>query len=351
MGVKLRKRSLSKGRYSYYLDIFYDNKREYETLNLIGGKGYSPQHNKAVRMNAEEIRSEKERDLMLGNTDLKQLVNGDKDFLEYFEKQSRQRGSTMYHSAYRKLIKCFGESVKFKNINSQWIKEFRSYLIETVSNNTAHGYLNALKTVITSASKENLLSIQVLRDFENIPKTEVTKDYLTLEEIQLLSNTEFQNEYKGIDYTEIKRAFLFACFTGLRYSDIENLSWDCIKGDILEIKVVKTKRMLTLPLNETARSLLFRDRVLEMGKVFKLPKYLACLNYIKDLSKQAGVTKKVTFHTARHTFGTLSVRAGISSEVLKELMGHRDLTTTQIYYQIAGDTKKDAIAKLPNISV
>ena len=96
------------------------------------------------------------------------------------------------------------------------------------------------------------------------------REFLSFEEVQKLASTE-------CSLPNLKRAFLFSCYTGLRFSDIRNLKWDNIKDGHIELQIQKTKDFEHIPLSETANSILH----LVQGNVFPI-----ALKSIFDIPKR-----------------------------------------------------------------
>ena len=149
---------------------------------------------------------------------------------------------------------------------------------------------------------------------------------------------------------ETKRAFLFACFTGLRISDIRNLQWANISkrngGRFLSITMQKTREPLTMKLNKQAISLLPKEG---KGFIFDLPIYDSMINdQLKSWAKRAGIEKNVCFHVSRHTFATMELTLGADLYVVSKLLGHTNVGVTQIYADIINKRRDEAVELIDN---
>lgn len=164
-----------------------------------------------------------------------------------------------------------------------------------------------------------------------------SREYLSFEEIKMLFAEPCQND-------NVKRAFLFACFCGLRYSDIEALTWQNIfieNGQTFaKIIVKKTRQPLKLPLSDEAVKWLPAK---DGDRVFKLPHVTTVAEMVKAWAKKAGIQKKVTFHVSRHTFATMMLTVGADLYTISKLLGHSNITTTQIYAKIVDAKKAEAV--------
>ena len=170
---------------------------------------------------------------------------------------------------------------------------------------------------------------------------------MTAEELKALAAAKCPNE-------QVKAAFLFSCFCGLRLSDIEGLTWDAIRQDgdtwRLETRMQKTRQIIYLPLSIAARRYL-PERA-EKGPeslVFDLPKRVTTQCDIRTWVKRAGIEKNISFHCARHTFATLALTQGADLYSISKLLGHTNVTTTQIYATIIDQRKQDAANLLNGI--
>ena len=127
--------------------------------------------------------------------------------------------------------------------------------------------------------------------------------YLTKEEVQEIINTEFDNK-------EVKNAFLFGCYTGLRYSDIKGLKWTNIKNGSIQLTQTKTKGTVCIPLGKNAEHILGLQRD-NIEFVFDISRYSSSINKtLRNLTGKAEINKEVTFHSSRHTFATLLISSG-----------------------------------------
>lgn len=152
---------------------------------------------------------------------------------------------------------------------------------------------------------------------------------------------------------EIKNAFIFSCYTGLRISDIRELTFDRIRNVYLDFRQQKTQGVERMKLHPKAFEILEeqkeRRRHSEDGKIFLLPLDSGTINkVVRNWMKTAGVKKKITFHCSRHTFATMCLTFDIDIYTVSKLLGHRDLKTTQIYAKLIDKKKDEAIDKLPS---
>ena len=136
---------------------------------------------------------------------------------------------------------------------------------------------------------------------------------------------------------DVKGAFLFSCYCGLRISDVLALEWknvDCVAEQWrINIIMQKTRQPLYLPLSMNARKWMpERNEAGDDDPVFPtLPCEDTCNVQLKPWVRAAGITKHVTYHCARHTFATMLLTLGADLYTVCKLLGHSDVKTTQIY--------------------
>ena len=170
--------------------------------------------------------------------------------------------------------------------------------------------------------------------------------YLTIEEVQRLAKTE-------CEYPAIKRAFLFSCLTGLRRSDVIRLTWGDVyqQGEFTRIifRQKKTRKQEYLDISPHAAELM-GERGKEDEHVFPDIHSPSCTNNtIKRWVLRAGIHKEITFHCGRHTFATMMLDLGVDIYTLSKMLGHSDLTNTQIYAKVLDKNRQAAVIKIPPI--
>ena len=147
----------------------------------------------------------------------------------------------------------------------------------------------------------------------------------------------------------LKTAFLFSCLTGLRKSDVKTFSWDMIQPEAdgtlyITTRMQKTKQIVHNPIGEEALALIDSDT--REGLVFPGFKDNMTQTPLKQWLKMAGITKNITYHSSRHTYCTLQLEAGTDSRTVQELVGHKNLTTTQQYLDSVDSRKKEAANRI-----
>lgn len=287
---------------------------------------------------------------------LNNKVDKEADFLEFFEEETKKHYTSSsnysnWKSSFNYLYKYTNNNLKIRDIDYHLIDDFRDYLLKNkkLSQNSKSLYFNKFKATLKEAYKEGIIEEDFAKRIKNIKPEETTKEYLTTEEIKLISQTE-------CDDPLIKNSFMFSIFTGLRFSDVKNLKWKQIQhspqiGYYIRFIQKKTKGNETLPIPEKAMSFL-DNRGKPEQYVFENLEYSSTNN--RKLQKwidDSGVYKKVTFHVARHTFATLQLTLGTDIYTVSKMLGHKELKTTQVYAKIIDKKKTDAANLFEDIDI
>lgn len=359
MKITLRSRTTKAGTTTLYLDYYSHGKRWLEYLNLyvIGDK----KRDEDTWRLAESIASQRRLDAAAADNDLPSPNRKKIDFIQYCRDLAATKPSENTRVVWKNTIAHLeifagGAGLTFAAINDRFLEDFRDYLLQNVSPNTAQVYLARVKTACRKAANQQILHRYLGAEI-SVKKQKTHREYLTLEELQRLAGTPIENQ-------AVKDAFLFACFAGLRYSDVKALTWDRIRreGDqtLLWFTQEKTKDAEALPLSPQAVEIIEAQReavaspriqhAISRAAIFKMPAQQTVDKTLKRWAKRAGIAKKVSFHVGRHTFATLGLASGIDLYVMSKLLGHRRIETTEIYAKVIDKSKRDAVKMLPKLS-
>lgn len=248
-------------------------------------------------------------------------------------------------------VMLYSGDVPLEQVDTEYCRGFIRYLRTAVHRGkplaaaTSASYFRCLNCAINWAVRHGTMPrnpITGVDPDERIHCTESTREHLTAAELRVLMSHPCPNSNVG-------RAYLFGCLTGLRFSDINALTWGCVSDDNgrarITITVCKTRRTLYLPLSTQAAELMRLKYKSGDGpqrqNVFNLPTHSHANRVLKAWVADCGIKKHITFHTARHTFATLSLLAGTDIYTVSRLLGHTSINTTQLYARII-DTQKDA---------
>jgi integrase len=197
-------------------------------------------------------------------------------------------------------------------------------------------YVKKLETVINTAISEEIININPFKQIksEDKPKKHKTEIlYLTLDEVKLLEKTDCLSPI-------VKQAFLFSCYTGLRLSDVQNLTWQQLQNDnngglFINYVQKKTKKQEYLPIPQKAAGFLpnKKTEAQDTDNVFHLPKGGGSINLkLKEWAAEAGLKKHLSFHVARHSYATILLSLGAGIEAISKNLGHSEIRTTQSFY-------------------
>ncbi len=358
MAVYLRKKKLSGGRQSYYLDIWHGEKRHYEFLKLYTTKAKNPikkKSNEEIRELAEQIRAKRELDISGSDHDYIPKFKKDTDFLAYFQAYNDNytnkdvrlvKGALKYFKTFisDKQIKY----LPIKDLDEQLCKDFKNYLESKVHGETISNYFKKFRAAIQAAVKEKLILTDVSKDVKIVTPDGLKKDILSLEEIVTLSKAKCNNE-------QVKRAFIFSLNTGLRWCDVKTLAWKNIDNDKIRFTQAKTKNTskaanLTIDLNQTALNMIgSRGKPDEL--VFTLPSHTGCTQSLKTWVKNSKIEKHITWHCARHSIAVNLLDNGTDVKTVASILGHSDLAMVDKYLRVIDERKKQAVNRLPNIQL
>jgi site-specific recombinase XerD len=156
----------------------------------------------------------------------------------------------------------------------------------------------------------------------------------------------------------VRDVFVFCCFTGLAYTDVKKLSSDNIEKAIngqlfISIKRTKTDNLCNIPLLDNAKSILEKysndSTCIHNGVLLPVISNQRYNQYLKVIAKKCDIKKNITTHTARHTFATtVTLNNNIPIEVVGAMLGHKKISTTQIYAKIVNSTINDKMLELNN---
>jgi len=352
MSVILRKRKNADGSTTLRLDIYSNGQRTIETLKHL--KLAKPsnlldrEQNKQRMQQADEIAATRSAELEANNynmvTDIgkKTIVTvWMQSYVDGYTKKDKRnmQGALNRFAAFLSEVKKSG--LTFGNLNALLIEDFIDFLEANSTGEGAASYYNRFKKMIKQAYRKKLMKDNVLDFVERKVKGKAKKkDVLTLDELKKLSATNTES-------SQIKKAFLFTCVTGLRWIDIKSLHWKSINIDNRQMNVIqsKTAENVAIPLNDTAIQLL-GEAGAPGEKVFDLPTANGANKTLKAWVKRAGISKAITWHNGRHSFGTNLIFNDVDILTASKLLGHTSMKHTHRYVDAANEMKQAATDKI-----
>lgn len=362
--VKIRFKTLKNGNKSIYFDIYANGVRKYEFLKLYlypETTTASKQHNRMTMQAVNVLKSKRVVDLtnqrcgITANDIANKITLGD-FFTSYIERRRKThpKGLRLFTNLLRHLEGWRMAGVKLSQLDKPFCEKVISKLrAQEWTDTTKHNNVTFFTMVLNEAVRAGLMTVNPMRlipPTDKIKMPESNREFLALEELQLIIN--YQPPKRCRVARLVKRAFLFACFSGLRVSDICALCWRDIQTaengglPFVRMTMQKTKRAVNVPLCDDAVMWLpdRPDTATDDARVFAGLKAQSASLTATRIAKEAGVTKHVSFHTARHTFATMLLTFGADIYTVSKLLGHSSVTTTQIYAKIVDAKKQEAIS-------
>ena len=372
--IVLRQRTLPSGRTTLYLDISRGGKRHTEALKLF----LVPESNRADKQKNKETLKLAEAILAKRIVEAQDREFGfntgcadEMSFYDYFKnltdknRRKDSNGNWCVWLSTLKHLELYDSRLKqltFDDITRDWVAGFREYLnkkaiafyddgrkrkeCRQLSKSTRASYFTRLIGCLNQAEADRIIKENPTRGIKGIRPAESTRMYLTIEEVRKLAQTE-------CEIPLVKRAFLFSCLTGLRKSDVLRLRWENVHEQDGLTRLIfnqkKTGGLEYLDISEQATELLGERGQLSEYIFSDLPSPAYMNLLIKHWVFRAGIDKNITFHCARHTFAVMMLDLGTDIYTVSKLLGHRELSTTQIYAKVLDKNKQKAMANIPNI--
>lgn len=355
-------RPLKYGRVALYWYSYVNRRKVLKTANafLLPEKDYGvKQGNKRT---IEEVR----------NTQYKTRDTGRMLFSELVDEVSKEKGSGSRQmlSYMQKCVANFAElreirGVYLSEIDVDFVRSFIHYLKNDARSfhrmedkplkpNTQVNLLRQFNTVMNEAVRKGYISVNPATAIpaREKPKGErYNRTSLTVEELTKMEHTPF-NKSRSRFKNSLCSAFLFCCYSGLWLGDVKGLKRENIGRDdsrlFIQFVAKKTKKLQKIYLSDGAiKHLPCEWGNMSPGQVlFEMPTDGETNRILREWAKLAGVTKHVSFHTARHTAATIALNSGADLSTVQYLLGHSSLQTTQIYAQIMPQTQKEAAVRM-----
>lgn len=373
--VHIRFKELRNGNKSIYLDLYRDGKRSYEFLKLYlipESSATAKQQNREILKMANTMKAR--RIIELSNSIDGITANSLKskmilrDWLQIYLEQERKKytsGTVNNVRSTISLLSRYGDDILLRDIDKEYCIGFVDFLKTTpkwggkirqgnksksktgnLSVASINHYFEIFSAALNFAVRQDVLSSNPAKKLDRSEKPhrpESTRTFLTIDEVRKMIETPAKRQ-------DVKNAFLFSCFCGLRWSDICRLTWGNIEENngnySAYIVMQKTREPLYLPLSHQAFSFLpKREKAGRMQPIFKTLKHLSVANRIlKQWAIDAGIEKHISFHVARHTFATTSLTLGADLYTTSKLLGHTNISITQVYARIINQKKNEAVA-------
>lgn len=375
MKIILRKKKLKNNKESLYIEFYKgsvitsDGKRkflrDFEYLDLYldnsSNSSSTKTKNKETLSLAKSILSIRQAEHIQGKYQIKNTRKTKTNFLDYYSKLKEERYQSKgnydnWDAAGIHLKAYCPPNLTFEEIDENFAKGYKKYLDikaktksgTPLSQNTKYTYYNKFRACLGQAFDDKYLDSDIKKSAKAFEQGESQREYLTFSELNKMATADCK-------YPVLKRAFICSCLTSLRWSDIDQMRWSEVRDEDNGARIIfrqkKTDGLEYLDISDQARSLMGERRG-ESEKVFQGLKYGAHFNAeILRWCMRAGITKHITFHSARHTNAVLLLENGADIYTVSKRLGHKELRTTEIYAKIIDKKMKEAAEIIPKLSI
>jgi integrase len=361
---KARLRAKKNGGFTVYLDMHNKGKRIYEAteFEISNNIDYYNQDSETLIKISMLLKDINKKMVEKNFNDTEDIPEKPIYILEYFKEiKDKNSENLCFYNIHRVVESFLTESkqlqITFKELDEKdendrrkgidFCRGFYDFIKnkESLNANSKRLYFQYFKLVLSRAVEaEHLTKNYILRSKEMKFDKEVTyPDYLTMQEISKIVKLEV-NKF----LVEIKQAFLFSCFTGLRSSDIRKLRFEDIRDNHIYIIQKKTKEALSLPISQDAYKIVEQQRLkYNNGRIFRLKTHLYMQMKAIFTKSELSQNRKLSFHSARHSFAMMLLDAGNPIQTISNALGHKSIETTMIYQRMKDKHLKEAIETLP----
>jgi len=377
---KLMKKELSDGNYALFLDYYLGRvtvvdeitgretskvrrKREFLKLTLLSHPRTPAERteNKNTLELAAKIRAQKEKDFKsdkFGYVFINDHANL-WDFMNSYLAKYDKKDIKVIKSAINKF-KAFivdnypnlKDDIKSEQLSKGIMEEFRDHLLDTCMGSGSISAWRRFKKVMKAATEAKILRANPCDDVKmSVDDDEITKDILSEDEMEKMITTKVDGQNK-----EIRRAFIFTLYTGVRFCDVKELKYSDVdySNKLLTFNQSKTSghsknSWVHIPLRDDLLELIGNSEDDADGLIFNLPTHAACVKSLKRWALLAGVHKHVTWHVGRHSFATNILADGADIKTVSSLLGHSSVRMTEKYTHAVDKLKKEAVNSLPKI--
>ena len=299
----------------------------------------------------------------------KKMKNSEIAFIQYYDQvvEQKKQQTTIYRPSsiqqyfrarthlFNFLIKMGWTNIQLGELSRSFIIEFEHYLLSNklkaidkpMMRSSAVTNIKRIKAVVNEAVKSELLDRNPFEGYQVQHEKVQNISYLTAEQLKKILDLDV-TEYRALVRT--KDYFHFLCQCGLRYGDFQNLHCNDLEYSAdgllwLSMEQQKTRGMLNFPLTPIAKEIILKYQGTKSGNsyVFERLSNQIMNKHLRTLKIMAGLKSKVSCHTGRHTFAVNTIDKGIALEVVQRLLGHKSISSTQIYAQISNKKLTDYI--------
>ena len=280
---------------------------------------------------------------------VRSILDFKKEYLEYLKPIKSKHYITSIELSFNQFISFCG-NIPLQQINTQIIDRFISTTFARTQRG-AHHYYRTLKAAFNKAVEWNYIETNLFTKVKFPRLTKVYPVFLTEDDLLIiLTNT---------PYGYLKDIFTVAFYTGMRLGELINMKWNWIDFFKNQITIkcsdgftTKSKKERVIPMSEKVKAVLttrYQNSRHQLSEVVfyrqegRMLHQETISKQFKDVVRKSNLNEKIHFHSLRHSFASLLVQYGVSLYVVKELLGHEDLATTQIYSHLQQQNLRDAV--------
>jgi len=223
----------------YYLAVTHNGSRHYESLHM---RRSGTKLDREMDKLAELCRAKREMQLVCSDFELPDPTGSKIALYDYMDAIGKSKAPKNHYSKCVRYLEKYpeGKTIRLKDVTAEWLKGFQDHLLKTdLSHGTVKHYMDAISCTLNQAVRERKLASNPAKGLTHVTVKQTLLDILTMDDLRKLDATPL----RGTLGEEAKRAFLFACFSGLRISDIRQLKWKNVDGDKIRIVMAKTGRL------------------------------------------------------------------------------------------------------------
>ena len=272
----------------------------------------------------------------------------DSSFLDWMkgeiDKETYTPGTIANHKAALAVLRRFKEGMTFTQIDYKCICDFKNFLKNAgYAINTIAKFMKIFRRFVNLAIDEELMTVYPFRKY-HIKTENVQKQSLTERELRRIEDKEEKEELTDEERKVIK-GFLFSVYSGLRFSDIVQVTKQHVKNIYrnkwVVIRMQKTDHEVRIPISKMfggKAATMIQENKNTTGKLFQLPCNARCNLILKRVLKRFNIHRHITFHCARHTCATVLLSKGVSLPIIQHILGHQSIKTTQVYSAVKDTT-------------
>ncbi|PKB18396.1 site-specific integrase [Flavobacterium sp. 5] len=272
------------------------------------------------------------------------------DFIAFWKEEMIRQKEILKKGTYRQQMTMLNKVTDFKNplyfhdINEDLIQDLKTHCKNKLKNTpaTIATLIKSFKKYLHIANKKGIVSPLEFNEIKN-KSFAGNRTFLMPEEIKKLDEY-YNSSFIKEAHKNILSRFLFSCFTGMRFSDIMNLSTENIMNDVVFFTAEKTAKIQRIPLSVSALKYINNTTLFDGNYTNEYVN-----RELKEIAKVLGIRKKVTYHVSRHSFATNFLICGGNIIHLQKILGHSKIEMTMIYVHIVDQITNVEIYNMDSI--